>query len=185
MSGLIYEEIRGVLRVRLETIIEKALIVTQYMKRRTVMANDVQEGMQVLGYGKVAAWEDIQLKRCKTYEAAHEKKKEGKVAKEEGKKKRKVARGNGQISQIRFYQKQHDCVYIAMAVFERLVKEIGGDYTHDLRWSGDAVAYLQMAIEDYIVSLFEDAVLCMAHAKREVLMPKDLHLARRIRGERA
>lgn len=182
MSALIYEEIRGILKVRLEEIISKAVIVTEHVRRKTVMVEDVQEGMHVLGYGKVLAWDGIELKRCKTYESVKE---AAASKKEEGKKTRKTARGKGQISEIRFYQKQHDCVYIAMAVFERLVKEIGADYGQDLRWSGDCVAYLQMVMEDYIVSLFEDAVMCMLHAKRETLQPKDLQLARRIRGERS
>ncbi len=34
-------------------------------------------------------------------------------------------------------------------------------------------------------SLFEDTNLCAIHAKRVTIMPKDIQLARRIRGERA
>ncbi|XP_049346793.1 histone H3-like [Solanum verrucosum] len=33
--------------------------------------------------------------------------------------------------------------------------------------------------------LFEDTNLCAIHAKRVTIMPKDIQLARRIRGERA
>jgi histone H3/H4 len=36
----------------------------------------------------------------------------------------------------------------------------------------------------YLVHLFEEANLCAIHAKRVTVMPKDLHLARRIRGEK-
>lgn len=35
------------------------------------------------------------------------------------------------------------------------------------------------------VGLFEDTNLCAIHAKRVTIMPKDIQLARRIRGERA
>jgi hypothetical protein len=38
------------------------------------------------------------------------------------------------------------------------------------------------ATEDFIVHLFEDTNLCAVHAKRVTIMPKDLQLARRIRG---
>jgi len=34
------------------------------------------------------------------------------------------------------------------------------------------------------VGLFEDTNLCAIHAKRVTIMPKDIQLARRIRGER-
>ena len=36
-----------------------------------------------------------------------------------------------------------------------------------------------------LVGLFEDTNLCAIHAKRVTIMPKDIQLARRIRGERA
>ena len=55
----------------------------------------------------------------------------------------------------------------------------------DLRLQSTAVLALQEASEAYLVGLFEDANLCAIHAKRVTLMPKDIHLARRIRGERA
>ncbi|TXG53038.1 hypothetical protein EZV62_022207 [Acer yangbiense] len=37
----------------------------------------------------------------------------------------------------------------------------------------------------YLVGLFEDTNLCAIHAKRVTIMPEDIQLARRIRGERA
>jgi histone H3/H4 len=48
-----------------------------------------------------------------------------------------------------------------------------------------AVMALQEASEAYLVSLFEDTNLCAIHAKRVTIQPKDLQLARRLRGERA
>jgi histone H3 len=44
---------------------------------------------------------------------------------------------------------------------------------------------LQEASEACLTSLFENTNLCAVHAKRVTIMPKDLQLARRIRGERA
>ncbi|KAJ6704741.1 hypothetical protein OIU79_009620 [Salix purpurea] len=55
----------------------------------------------------------------------------------------------------------------------------------DLRFQSSAVAALQEAAEAYLVGLFEDTNLCAIHAKRVTIMPKDIQLARRIRGERA
>ena len=43
---------------------------------------------------------------------------------------------------------------------------------------------LQEATEAYIISLMEDCNLIAIHAKRVTIMPKDMHLARRIRGEK-
>ena len=44
---------------------------------------------------------------------------------------------------------------------------------------------VQEAAEAYLVGLFEDTNLAAIHAKRVTIMPKDIQLARRIRGERA
>ena len=55
----------------------------------------------------------------------------------------------------------------------------------DLRFQSLAVLALQEAAEAYLVGLFEDTNLCAIHAKRVTIMPKDIQLARRIRGERA
>ena len=51
-----------------------------------------------------------------------------------------------------------------------------------VRWQSLAVEAMRTAAEDYLVRLFEDANLCCIHAKRVTLMPKDIHLALRIRG---
>ena len=53
------------------------------------------------------------------------------------------------------------------------------------RFQGTAISALQEASESYLVSLFEDTNLCAIHAKRVTIMPKDIQLARRIRGERS
>jgi len=71
--------------------------------------------------------------------------------------------------------------------FQRLVREIAQDICPDvnLRFQTAAVAALQEASEAYLVGLFEDMNLCAIHAKRVTVMPKDMALARRIRGETA
>jgi len=55
---------------------------------------------------------------------------------------------------------------------------------NDIRFQSQAILALQEAAEAYLVGLFEDTNLCAIHARRVTIMTKDLHLARRIRGER-
>ncbi|VEN38948.1 unnamed protein product, partial [Callosobruchus maculatus] len=69
--------------------------------------------------------------------------------------------------------------------FQRLVREIAQDSKTDLRFQSSAVMALQETSEAYLVGLSEDTNLCAIHAKRVTIMPKDIQLARRIRGERA
>eukprot|EP00501_MAST-03F_sp_TOSAG23-6_P002280 GSMAST32.ASY1.ANO1.2381.1 assembled CDS len=83
--------------------------------------------------------------------------------------------GTVALREIRRYQKSTDLL-IRKLPFQRLT---------DLRFQGSAVLALQEASEAYLVGLFEDTNLCAIHAKRVTIMPKDIQLARRIRGERA
>ena len=69
--------------------------------------------------------------------------------------------------------------------FQRLVREIAQDFKSDLRFKATAMLALQEATEAYLIGLFEDSNLCVIHAKRVTIMPKDIQLARRIRGERS
>ena len=68
--------------------------------------------------------------------------------------------------------------------FARLVKEIAHGFRQDLRFQNSAIGALQEAAETYLVGLFENTNLCAIHAKRITIMPRDVQLARRIRGER-
>ncbi len=74
---------------------------------------------------------------------------------------------------------------IRKAPFQRLVREVAQDFKIDLRFQSTAVLALQEAAEAYLVGVFEDANLCAIHAKRVTIMPKDMQLARRLRGERS
>eukprot|EP00095_Tigriopus_kingsejongensis_P008146 snap_masked-scaffold196_size269943-processed-gene-1.3 protein:Tk08146 transcript:snap_masked-scaffold196_size269943-processed-gene-1.3-mRNA-1 annotation:"PREDICTED: uncharacterized protein LOC101168343" len=78
-----------------------------------------------------------------------------------------------------------DFASFASSGHDRLVREIAQDFKTDLRFQSSAVMALQEASEAYLVGLFEDTNLCAIHAKRVTIMPKDIQLARRIRGERA
>jgi histone H3 len=81
--------------------------------------------------------------------------------------------GTVALREIRKYQKSTELL-IRKLPFQRLV-----------RFQSSAVLALQEASEAYLVGLFEDTNLCAIHAKRVTIMPKDIQLARRIRGERA
>jgi len=92
--------------------------------------------------------------------------------------------GTVALREIRRYQKSTDLL-IRKVPFQRLVREILQDMDADLRLQSTAVLALQEASESYLIGLFEDSNLCAIHAKRVTIMPKDIQLARRIRGERA
>ena len=91
--------------------------------------------------------------------------------------------GTVALREIRRYQQTTELL-IRKLPFARLVREVTQDFKTDLRWQREAIAALQEAAEAYLVGLFEDTNLCCLHAKRVTIAPKDIQLARRIRGER-
>ena len=92
--------------------------------------------------------------------------------------------GTVALREIRRYQKTTELL-IRKLPFSRLVREIAQDFKTDLRFQPQAIGALHEAAEAYLVGLFEDTNLCAIHAKRVTIMPKDVQLARRIRGERS
>jgi histone H3 len=93
--------------------------------------------------------------------------------------------GTVALREIRKYQKSTELL-IRKLPFQRLVREIAQDmHPGDLRFQSTAILALQEASEAYLVGLFEDTNMCAIHAKRVTIMPKDIQLARRLRGERA
>ncbi len=92
--------------------------------------------------------------------------------------------GTVALREIRKYQKSTELL-LRKRPFQRLVREIAMEIKSDLRFQSTAVMALQEASEAYLVTLFEETNLCAIHAKRVTIMPKDMQLARRIRGEKS
>ena len=85
--------------------------------------------------------------------------------------------GTVALREIRRYQKSADLL-IRKLPFQRLVREITQDFKGDLRHQSTGLLALHEASEAYLVSLAEDTNLCVIHAKRVTIMPKDIQLAR-------
>ena len=114
----------------------------------------------------------------RSWEQAHEARREGHLV--------KIGRfrpGVMALCEIRHYQKS-SALLIRKLPFQRLVREIAQDFKTDLRFQAAAMLCLQEVAEAYLVGLFEDMNLCVIHGKRVMIMPRDLQLARHIRGER-
>ena len=92
--------------------------------------------------------------------------------------------GTAALKDIRHFQKT-TALLIRRLPFQRLVKEIAQDFKTDLRFQSAAILCLQEAVEAYLDRLFDDANLCAIHTRRVTIMPRDIKLARRIRGENA
>merc|ERR1719213_1058175 len=97
------------------------------------------------------------------------------------KKAKRFCPGTKALREIKKYQKTTDLL-IRKLPFQRLVREIAHEYA-DLYFQGQALFALQEATETYMVWVFEDTNLAAIHGKRVTIMPRDLQLARRLRGD--
>ena len=91
--------------------------------------------------------------------------------------------GTVALREIRRYQKSTDLL-LKKLPFSKLCREYARDANHHGKFQGSSMLALQEDTEAYLVTLWEDTNLCALHAKRVTVMPKDMQLARRIRGER-
>ncbi|KAM9635680.1 histone H3-like centromeric protein A isoform 2-T2 [Trichechus inunguis] len=87
------------------------------------------------------------------------------------------------LKEIRKLQKSTDLL-LRKRPFGLLAREVCAIFTRgvDFNWQAQALLALQEAAEAFLVHLFEDAYLLSLHAGRVTLYPKDVQLARRIRG---
>ena len=100
----------------------------------------------------------------------------------EGFKPRRFRPGTVALREIRQYQKSVNLL-IPKLPFRRVVRELIQEYYRDLRIQETALQALHTAAEAYLVEVFEDANLCAIHGKRVTLLPRDIVLARRLRGD--
>jgi histone H3 len=164
-SGLIYEETIGVFLFMLDSILQRVVVFVEHERRRTAMPSDVKRAVEsVTGLGLLV--HDETVTRCAARRTAASKTDQ-----------RRTRKGTGALRNIRFYQRQSDCVYFPKTAFHRLVKD---RVSTDLRWNKVALDHLQLFLEAHIVYLLEKANLAAIHASRETLMPKDIQLARRL-----
>ncbi|XP_006888735.1 PREDICTED: uncharacterized protein LOC102843804 [Elephantulus edwardii] len=175
ISGLIYEETRGVLKVFLENVIRDAVTYTEHAKRKTVTAMDVvyalkRQGRTLYGFGaslkRMARTK--QTARKSTGGKAPRKQLATKAARKSApatggvKKPHRYRPGTVALREIRRYQKSTELL-IRKLPFQRLVREIAQDFKTDLRFQSSAVMALQEACEAYLVGLFEDTNLAVVH----------------------
>ena len=96
---------------------------------------------------------------------------------------RRYRPGRLALQEIRHYQRRTNLL-IRKLPFQRLIRETVQRFKVDVRFRSSTLMPLQEAAEAYLVRLFKDTNLYAIHAKRVTIMPKDIQLVRRIRGER-
>lgn len=177
VDHLIFEEIRGIMRLAMENILKDAITHTEHERRKTVSLRDMVRGIDDATGVHLAVGKDMKTKQCSVA---------SKKTVSTSEKPHRFKPGTVSLRKIRKYQSQSACLYIPQAAFKRLTRELAQDYKEDLRFSEDAVIALQYYIEGYLVELLGQAAICAMHdGKRATVMVKDLKLVRTVRKETA
>jgi histone H2A len=170
VSGVMYEILRGKINEIIEDLFKIVYIYVKHSYRKTITENDVRLALHDMpNLRNFHIGPNIQnIKKCKS--APTYKKKYNSTV---NFKKKALA-----------VQKQHNCLHIPKAIFERLCRKeikkiLSGDmYVSKIRISKNALNLAQISIEDYIIKLLRGSVKSAINSGRSVLHVKDLqHIA--------
>ena len=104
------------------------------------------------------------------------------------KKKKRFKPGTVALREIRRYQRGYNTL-IPRAAIKRLLKRLCNDHIlpgtcpNGVRRTDASITAMHEMIESYLISVMQDSLLNTLHAKRVTTTPKDIQLARRVRGE--
>jgi histone H2A len=91
--------------------------------------------------------------------------------------------GTVALRNIKKQQRQSDCLYFNKSSFGEFARQIGHDFSDELRFSSDALIALQMFSEQHLVDLLNNANNVAIHAGRTRVEPKDIRLVRHVRND--
>jgi histone H2A len=150
MSGLVYEELRGIILHFLEKLLRDIIIYADYKRKRTIGKEDVYMAAKHKFYPV-----KVPKRLINSF----------------------GSRKNKALSEIRYYQK-HPGLLLAQLPFDRVVREVAQNYKADLRFSASAFYAIQELTEIYLVKLLQDANKTALTFDIHTVTPKHIALVR-------
>lgn len=165
ISSLMYDEIRGLLKVLVEKIIVNAYFVMTHGRRKTLNVTDLQvaidaANIQGLTSRMMVNQNVSNLKTCKAFKTTS---------------KQKFANPKW-LKEVKHYQ-SNTCLLLAVGPFKALVTEILREQANvGYRVPENVSKLLQAMVEAYLVTKLQESQMAAIHAKRETVKPKNLQL---------
>jgi histone H3/H4 len=188
MMKPVYEEMREIIKIYLEQVIGKAVILANYDQTKTIIEEYIIKGIKYTGYETYARMDNFshdEVSFNQRSELISNQPNSGSTSGQlaGGKSKFRDLSGSLPLKQMRILQGS-DAPILHQSAFKRLVREISQDFKYDLHFTDTAVKQLQVFVEDALVKLVSTAVLIITTSGcRIILSPKDVHLAFKIRTE--
>lgn len=159
LNNLVFDEIRGIIKNKLEEILRKAVNLADLFRKRTISMDIV-----------IAVLPFHMFTTSTRYDIFKKPKINGK-------------RGSITLRQIRFYQKQFGTFLLRKSSFARFVHQIGQDFRTDLRYSRFGIKALQTFIEIYIIDLFKKTIKLGINCNRVTIYPKDINIVKQLESK--
>lgn len=161
-----YPEIRKIIVKDLNDLMHAAVVFAEHEKRKIVNLNDIKHAYTKVTGGKLV-YGTPTGEMCKKHQRVVSSKRKAKIA----------------ISEIKHYQSQKGCFMLPSASFNRLAKEAMHKYGKDSKVNKDAITMAHFLVEQHIINVFEDSLLCALAAKRRGVKLSDIKLVMKIRRE--
>ncbi|XP_043862643.1 uncharacterized protein LOC120457676 [Drosophila santomea] len=167
ISGLIYEETRGVLKVFLENVIRDAVTYTEHAKRKTVTAMDVvyalkRQGRTLYGFGALPANSRTSAARYSITAAS------GKAAKKAGKAQKNITKTDKKKKRKR---KESYAIYIY-----KVLKQVHPD----TGISSKAMSIMNSFVNDIFERIAAEASRLAHYNKRSTITSREIQTAVRL-----
>jgi histone H4 len=176
VGKLSYDAIRAHIQIDLQEIIKQVAIALQHTGSKTVKTKHVEFALRGIDPRWTIAvhYEKGDLgKKAETHRKSHTE------TNKDGKKPHKFRAGVEVLRDIRRMQKSEDPIFPAYP-FNRLVRELMQDHLEDIRYEARALGLLRLYIEDCILKLLQNALMCALSDHRITLDPRDISLAKTI-----
>jgi histone H3/H4 len=164
MTGDSYEEIRGILKAKLEIVLRKIVTYLEYYRKITIDEYMVAASISPKMWSSEPKAKSCGIKR----------KNPSKVSRSRRKKK---SAGYNALSQIKFYQRRSDCLNIPMLPFSRYAREVTQEYKIDVKFTKNAMILLQYSMEQYIIDILKKSLKNTIYSNRIRVEPKDINIA--------
>jgi histone H3/H4 len=157
MTNNSYEEIRGILKAKMENVLGKSIKYLEYYRKKTLdeymIASSISPRMWSI---------DPKGKSCKSPKTP--------------KKTSKKPRFNI-LNQIKFYQKRNDCLLLPIQPFTRYAREVAQDFKLDMHFTKNCMIILQYSIENFIIDILQKALKNAFHAGRTTVNSDDIKIS--------
>ncbi len=180
-GSLIYEELRGIIYVFIEKLMNDIVAFNIHKRKTTITKEDVYEASKYKLYPTEKGAKVVAKYYFGTVASAGSGTSSGTSSGTNSSFGRRRKVGVKALQEIRYYQK-HPGLLIPKLPFSRLVREIGQHFKANLHFSAGALEAIQQLTEHHIVDLLFKANLIILTYKKYTLEPKDLHITRRVLG---